>query len=419
MTNEQNEGTHYVGDGCNPPHVEYKTKGIHLPSENTTVQRWADQAMFPAEPSDATDGPRVYLLAGPADPLGAIAAAASMYEGLVVRDLVDVTDFQRRHYLGEMQKTKLAMPLETVQFHFLIDNVTRAFTHQLVRQRTAAYAQESMRFAVVEDDFVQRVALPPSLSGTTGEPALEVRNRYEAAKQEFKNQTGKEYSEFLHQQFTDDFNRLPKPEQWRSQWDALMYHIQRVYQSWVDEGMPAEDARGILPTNITTRVHYITNLRALLDHAGNRLCTQAQFEWRQVFGQLKKALREFPIGKGLYYKHEEQMPIGIVGSSVEETSSSWQYNDIAELLLPVCYQRGHCVFTADFDRKCSIRNRVQANHEIARPSDKWGEELDRVQGNPVVSGAGPQSVVRNESNQPVFIGAIQPIEWLADPSAAR
>jgi flavin-dependent thymidylate synthase len=335
-----------------------------------TVQKWADEAMFTAEPSDATDGPRVYLLSAPADPLGSIAAAAKMYSGEVVRDLADVTDEDRHHYLGEMQKTKLAMPLEAVQFHFLFDGVTRAFTHQLVRQRTAAYAQESMRFAVVEDSFVNRVALPPSLVGTL---ALgEGDNMALGAERD--------------------------TQQWqRNVWDQALQHVQEAYTHLVDSGMPAEDARGLLPTNITTRVHYITNLRSLLDHAGNRLCTQAQFEWRSVFAQLAKALREHV---GTYF----------TDGNYAKSSNNWQYKAIAELLKPVCYQQGRCPMKADFDRKCSIRARVDRFAEIGAPSSEWHKDVIEEENTGLES---------HPIREHIIAVGINPVEWLADPSAAR
>ena len=56
------------------------------------VARFADQAMFVAEPIDVSSGPKVHLLWMTPDPLGAIAAACKMYLGEVVRDLDEVTD---------------------------------------------------------------------------------------------------------------------------------------------------------------------------------------------------------------------------------------------------------------------------------------------------------------------------------------
>lgn len=332
------------------------------------ISKWADDFMFTAEKSDAAAGPQVYLLSASNDPLGQIAASAKMYKGEVVRDLADVTDAERREYLVEMQKTKLKMPLEGVNLHFMIEGVTRGFTHQMVRQRTAAYAQESTRFAVKED-LATAVALPPSLAG--------VRSTREDIDID-----------------SPEFERLNDAEKMLQIWEDAVDHVGHAYMKLVNMGMPAEDARGLMPTNITTRLNYITNLRGLLDHAGNRLCTQAQFEWRAEFAQVARAMREF--GKTARYAvKDEPYPVG--GTM---RSSQWQWDAIADLLQPVCYQTGKCEFKADFDRKCTIRDRVDAfaAHNIA--SESWGDGR--------VTLPGGRKLL-----------PIHPAEWLADPAAAR
>jgi len=362
----------------------HDTESPDVVRPGNSIQKWSDEAMFTAEPSDATNGPRVYLLAAPADPLGAVAAAAKMYKGEVVRDLATVTDADRRYYLGEMKKTKLKMPLEAVQLHFLLDGVTRAFTHQLVRQRTAAYAQESMRFAVIEDSFVNRVALPPSLAGTR-------------SWSERVSQTMDDLPNSTYDQAADATDRAStKQERWRRRWDEVLDVIQENYKILVDAGMPAEDARGLLPTNITTRVHYITNLRSLLDHAGNRLCTQAQFEWRQVFAQISQVLRNY---EPVYSRTWTSGPNNECVSLQHGCRGNWQYFELSQLLQPACYQVGKCVFGAEFDRKCSIRNRVQMYASAGVSSDRWGDGCQ---------------VTKEFSIAPIF-----PAEWLLDPGAAR
>lgn len=336
------------------------------------IQKWADEFMFTSEKHNAAEGPKAHLLASSSDPLGQIAACAKMYKGEVVRDLAEVTDDERRTYLAEMQKTKLQMPMEAVSLHFMLENVTRAFTHQLVRQRTAAYAQESMRFAVVED-MTEAVALPPSLAKFND--AEESQAVWVAL-----GQVG-------YDRLSDDQKALVK-------WQETVSKIGENYMDLVNMGMPAEDARGLMPTNIITRVNYITNLRGLLDHAGNRLCTQAQFEWRIVFAQIAQAMRDY--GKTATYRNP---------SYSWAVSSAWQWNAIADLLRPVCYQRGSCAFKADFDRKCSIRDRVELNAEESVPSSEWGE--DHYSSRPHFDGGS------------VLIPAIHTREWLLDPSAAR
>lgn len=307
------------------------------------ISKWADEAMFSSEPMpEEFDGqvhPRVYLLAGPEDPLGQIAATSMMYEGKVIRDLSEIDDNQRKHYFEQIKKTHLKMPFETVNLHFLVEGVTRSFTHQLVRQRTAAYAQESMRFAVVEnEDLNQRVPLPPSLIDLAPDSPAKIA------------------------------------------WENAVKNLGDTYTALVSSGIPAEDARGLLPHAVTTRIHYITNLRGLQDHLGNRLCTQAQFEWRMVAAGIISALRDY-------------------GSSYVKEANKWQYFELASMFRPICYLTGKCEFKASFDRFCSIRKRVDSNAAIGRPSSEWHTDT---------------SVESGEK-----ISSIQPSEWFLDPSSAR
>lgn len=332
-------------------------------SGGKAVQKWADSAMFSAEPIDATDGPRVHLLWMTPDPLAAIAAACKMYKGEVVRDLSEVTDEERVEYLEQVQKTKLQAPFEFVKFHFMIEGVTRAFTHQMVRQRTAVYAQESLRFAVKED---MPVGLPPSLAGTEGGRVT-----------------------WEDRDYTD-------AERQREHWDNAVQVVGREYAKLVEMGMPAEDARGLLPHNTLTRLHYSTDLRSLLDHAGNRLCTQAQFEWRLVFARIAESIRNMDT--------HDQDPLVCNGSD-----SAYMTEKLSEIFRPVCYQTGKCEFKANFDRKCSIRERVDANAVINRPSSEWNEEE-------VLMGHVGDHGEYLETGR---IAPIFPAEWLLNPGAAR
>ena len=331
----------------------------------TTVAKWADQAMFTAEPINANEGPKVHLLWMTADPLAVIAAPSKMYKGEVARSLRDVTHAERQEYVEQLKATKLKAPYEFVKFHFLIEGVTRAFTHQMVRQRTAVYAQESLRFAVKED---MPVALPPSIAS------------------------------------------LPEDHRLRRSWDKFVEGLGVAYRGLVDNGIPAEDARGLLPHNTLTRLHYSTDLRALLDHAGNRLCTQAQFEWRLVFAKIAQAIREYNPYNDIEWKTlnlGDEGAYDFIRHCYE--SERWQYEAIADLFRPVCYLTGKCEFKANFDRACSIRDRVDANAAIGRPSSEWHEE--KV----LMAHVGDHG----EYLETGRILPIQPAEWLLDPGAAR
>lgn len=298
------------------------------------ISRWGDDAMFHAAPLKASDGPTVKLLSATADPLGQIAAACKVYKGEVVESLDDITDEERHEYLEQVRATKLKAPYEFVKFHFFVSGVTRAWTHQAVRQRTAAWAQESLRFAV-KDDVAEGVALPPSIAGTTGQEAPGAEDN--------------------------------KAEYWRNIWDQAVEHLGQAYLHLVADGMPAEDARGLLPHNITTRLHYTTDLRALQDHAGNRLCTQAQFEWRVVWAQFLRAIREYSSAPSDEPEYPEER--------TSRLADNWQWREIAGLFRPVCYLTGKCEFKANFDRSCSIRDDVDRLGAAGIPTAHWDDEI--------------------------------------------
>lgn len=364
--------------------------------ERKTVVKWADEAMFTAEPIDTKKGPQVHLLWMTPDPLAAIAGPSKMYKGETVRSFRDVTHAERHEFVQEIMKTKLQMPFEAVKFHFVIEGVTRAFTHQMVRQRTAAYAQRSDRFAVQEGETLP-VALPPSLAGTKGV----WRDHEKAALSVYPD---REVGDFDVERFVgNSMVRESDAERQRWTWDKTVEHIDASQKNLVAQGMPQEDARGLLPTNLLTTIHYITDLRALLDHGGNRLCTQAQFEWRLVFSRIRQAIREYLPYAGLkrQLRNIGEKDATIAVSHCEE-SDRWQYETIADLFKPVCYLTGKCEFKANFDRKCNIRSRVDAYHERGVSSEQWGE------------GYTP----RDDDDRP-GVGPIFPAEWLLNPGAAR
>lgn len=375
------------------------------------IARWADVAMYTSKPIQAAEGPKVMLLSAPSDPLGLIAAQAKTYVGEFVDDLADITDDERRHYLGEIQKTALAMPLEAVLFNFSITGVTRSFTHQMVRQRTAAYAQESMRFSVVEDGFTDRVALPPSLLG--GKPlavwGVEAATTVNNSNRKFVTDNDRDrVVNHVRDELVEQYGT--EADKARYEWERALLVTELAYKKLVNSGIPAEDARGLLPHNITTRIKYNTNMRALLEHIGLRTCTQAQFEWRGVAFQMMMALREYGKTQAYRVAMTEQEKFEF-GSPFKP--SAWQFDEIAKLFSPICYRAGKCTMKASFDRACSIRERVEANASFNRPSTKWHLPLYVAE----VVGEGPDTYGPDAASE--LVAAISPSEWMLDPGAAR
>ena len=319
--------------------------------------RKADAAQYEREPIPAEQRGqiRVRLLNALPDPYGSVAALCAQYSGKVVRNLNEVTDEERRAVIDDMLSTVLNGPLEVAQFHWQIEGVTRSITHQMVRSRASFFAQESLRFAVPEGDWAREIPLPPSLAGnlkpgSNMATALEIWRRHMSVSQEF-------------------------------------------YQQLIELGVPAEEARGVLPHDMPTRIHWVCDLRTLLAEAGKRTCTQAQFPWRLIFAGMASALRDYA-----------NRPSELQGWTVGGGPDAWQFEDIANRLRPVCFQTGSCGFMAKFDRSCKIRERVDAFAAHGVPSSKWGEDY--------VTGF-PSDAWRE------IIPAIHDWEWAADPGAAR
>lgn len=366
-------------------------------AERGTVLRYADAAMYRREamPEEtrATGGgrrPRVTLINATTDPLGSLAQLVGIYRGKVYRSLAEVTDDDRRAALDDMMKTELNGPLEAIQFQFLVEGVSRSFTHQAVRTRAAFFAQESLRFAVADgESWVDNSAYPPSLAQ---EPVSveEIIRRVNAADDPARE------GGFLNPQERDYAVK-------RDAWDDAIITAQQAYQRLIDAGVPAEDARGLMPHAITTRYVWVVSLRTLLVDAGKRLCTQAQFEWRLMMADLVRALRT--------WEHE---PGGPNGEWTPTSADAWQFQAIADLLRPVCYQAGRCTFMSSFDRGCRIRERVERFAANGVPSTNWDTtgQYDVAAG-PSYGGG----VADGPDFKPLI--PIKPEEWLTDPDAAR
>jgi thymidylate synthase (FAD) len=124
---------------------------------------------------------------------------------------------------------------EFVDYTFDIRDVTRAFTHQFVRTRQGSYAQQSQR-TVKMDGF-----------GYYMSPAI------------LENPAAKKV------------------------YEETMQDIHTGYYELLKMGINAEDARGVLPTNIHTNIVAKFTLRTLHEMAKSRLSPRAQGEYQEVF----------------------------------------------------------------------------------------------------------------------------------------
>ena len=150
---------------------------------------------------------------------------------------------------------------EFVDYTFEIRNVTRAFTHQLVRTRTASFAQQAQR--VVD------------MSGFNATKPDSVKSRSEAEKL----------------------------------WDGAMEEITSAYGKMKSLGVPTEDCRGVLPTNVHTNIITKMNLRTLADVVGKRQNLRAQGEYGEVVkGMVKQTLRVHRWAEPFLYPERKLTP---------------------------------------------------------------------------------------------------------------
>jgi len=161
------------------------------------------------------------------------------------RLLTSVDDFKKKFDIQGEERAKelkkifstITSPLEFVDYIFLITNVTRAFTHQLVRHRIGvSFAQQSQRVADM-GEFGYTV--PDNFNELGGDPLLEV-------------------------------------------YELTIDGIKHGYNKLLDLGADKQDARGVLPTNVQTNILMKVNLRAMLEMAHIRLCVRAQGEFQQI-----------------------------------------------------------------------------------------------------------------------------------------
>jgi flavin-dependent thymidylate synthase len=149
---------------------------------------------------------------------------------------------KRMEHLEYMRDT-IKSSWEMVDYVFEITGVTRVFTHQLVRTRTGSYAQQAMRVVDARDFDI----LMPQSVVELGVPGL---------------------------------------------WGEAELHVRNAYGQMIDAGVPAQDARGLLPNNVLTNIIAKFNLRTLHEMAKLRLCTRTQGEYQDVFREMRRLVLE-------------------------------------------------------------------------------------------------------------------------------
>lgn len=169
------------------------------------------------------------------------AAARLCYSKVGAMEILEKTEpAQVARLLDHLLSSGHLSPFEHVSFTFAIEGLSRAASHQLVRHRLASFSQQSQRYVSMKK--LQWVT-PPKIQRKT------------------------ELAEAFQQ---------------------AVESAHRLYARMLDEGVPAEDARYILPNAACTNVVMTMNARELIHVCSVRMCLRAQWEIRELFSHVKE-----------------------------------------------------------------------------------------------------------------------------------
>ena len=154
-------------------------------------------------------------------------------EANFIEEIKGWSEEKKMEALDYMSRT-IPSSWEFVNYTFMIEKVTRGFTHQFVRTRQGSYAQQTMRIL--------------------------------------------EMAKFTYH-VPDGIRECPESVR---VYARTMQAIQDGYDELLNLGRKPEDARGVLPTNIHTNICAQFNLRTLSEMARSRTGLRTQDEYRDV-----------------------------------------------------------------------------------------------------------------------------------------
>ena len=189
---------------------------------------------------------KVTLITHTPEPERIIASAAKLcYSSSDIESLMNGLTVEKiEAFIKKLTDLGHQSPLEHCSFTFGIEGVSRALSHQLVRHRIASYSQKSQRY-VKEGQF--EYIIPPKI----------IENR--ADKNVYEN---------------------------------FMKYAQETYDYFIRNGIPAEDARFVLPNACETKIIMTMNIRTLLHFFEERCCDRAQWEIRHMAYAMLRICKE-------------------------------------------------------------------------------------------------------------------------------
>lgn len=182
----------------------------------------------------------VHLISYPSDALETLVRATRGYAGDYTMD--PVTPEEQEKMLAAIPKTALTTQLEMLNFVFLVQDITRSQTHQMVRTRVgASYVQESTRFMGSRDRY--KIYVPKSLR--------------------IGNTVDEEYVLGVD--------------------TALL-----TYENLVEkQGTVSQDARMLFPHGLLTNIFVSYTLKTLAHVFSQRFCCAAETNWYGLVRQMR------------------------------------------------------------------------------------------------------------------------------------
>lgn len=187
----------------------------------------------------------VQLLAHTPAPEQLVAASAKLcYSAASIADLAAIEADKAAEFIGKLPEAHQS-PLEHVSFTFGIEGVSRAMLAQITRHRIASFSVQSQRYVDMSGGF--GYVVPESI----------------------------EVNEAMKEVYHDFMNA-----------SSECYNLMRSF------GIPAEDARFVLPNACETRIIVTMNARELLHFFSLRCCKRAQWEIRAVADEMLRLCKE-------------------------------------------------------------------------------------------------------------------------------
>lgn len=187
----------------------------------------------------------VQLLAHTPAPEQLVAASAKLcYSAASIADLAAIEADKAAEFIEKLPEAHQS-PFEHVSFTFGIEGVSRSMLAQITRHRIASFSVQSQRYVDMSDGV--GYVIPESIE--------------------------------------------QNPEA-RDVFDAFMRGIDTLYTYLRSCGIPAEDARFILPNACHTQMIVTMNARELMHFFSMRCCKRAQWEIRAVADEMLRLCKE-------------------------------------------------------------------------------------------------------------------------------